>query len=572
MDKQQGSQLSVSTHPTTFASGIGNIAKTVRLWAIEHKRPRLDDLSGWRHWWGVHGQSWRRMPEIDKKRQRYLDKQRVTANYWPDIYPFRIYPFKDIRLTRADVEWLLATHENGRGPVIWSDESHRKREGLNLRGANLRGEDLDNLPLAKVDLDGARLEEAKLSLAYLEGAIFDKAQLEKADLAGASLDGASFMEAQANEASFYRAKLKGSILVDAQLRKVNFGFAQLQDARLDGAQLEGADLSGACLNDGSLLGAQLENANLSHAQLDRTFLFQANLRRASLTYARLWGTKLVEAQLEGTDLGLARLQEADLRGATLDATTRLERTELNAKTCLADVVWNGAALAQIEWDKILMLGDESKLSEDLGKRFKHGRGVELREYRTAVRANRQLAMALGDQGMTEEANRFAYRAQVLQRKVLWKEAWWGKVDLEEEVELEKGETEAKSLRQQFVKVCQRIVGLWHRAQKFGAWLFSLFLDWVAGYGYKPGKGLRAYLITIVGFMILYLVNAQFVSPHLSWDQALILSVSSFHGRGFLPPDIVLDSAYARLAAFEAVFGLLIEVSFIATFTQRFFGK
>ena len=52
----------------------------------------------------------------------------------------------------------------------------------------------------------------------------------------------------------------------------------------------------------------------------------------------------------------------------------------------------------------------------------------------------------------------------------------------------------------------------------------------------------------------------------------MLSVSSFHGRGFFPQSITLGDTYARLAAIEAVFGLLIEISFIATFTQRFFGS
>jgi hypothetical protein len=39
-------------------------------------------------------------------------------------------------------------------------------------------------------------------------------------------------------------------------------------------------------------------------------------------------------------------------------------------------------------------------------------------YRAAVRANRQLATALRDQGLNEDADRFGYRAQVLQRRVL----------------------------------------------------------------------------------------------------------------------------------------------------------
>ena len=72
-------------------------------------------------------------------------------------------------------------------------------------------------------------------------------------------------------------------------------------------------------------------------------------------------------------------------------------------------------------------------------------------------------------------------------------------------------------------------------------------------------------------MGLYLLNAHVVAPHLTWDEALVLSVSSFHGRGFFTQSITLGDTDARLAAIEAVFGLLIEISFIATFTQRFFG-
>jgi hypothetical protein len=59
-----------------------------------------------------------------------------------------IYSFKDIKLNRADVEWLLATHENGRGLVDWSDASQQEREGLDLRGSNLQQAELHRLPLA----------------------------------------------------------------------------------------------------------------------------------------------------------------------------------------------------------------------------------------------------------------------------------------------------------------------------------------------------------------------------------------------------------------------------------------
>lgn len=44
----------------------------------------------------------------------------------------------------------MATHENGRGPVDWNDESQHARKGLDIRGATLSDENLSELPLAKL--------------------------------------------------------------------------------------------------------------------------------------------------------------------------------------------------------------------------------------------------------------------------------------------------------------------------------------------------------------------------------------------------------------------------------------
>ena len=65
-------------------------------------------------------------------------------------------------------------------------------------------------------------------------------------------------------------------------------------------------------------------------------------------------------------------------------------------------------------------------------------------------------------------------------------------------------------------------------------------------------------------------SAQF--RPISWNEALVLSVSSFHGRGFFNSTIALGDTYAQLAAAEAFLGLFIEITFIATFTQRFFAR
>ena len=156
-----------------------------------------------------------------------------------------------------------------------------------------------------------------------------------------------------------------------------------------------------------------------------------------------------------------------------------------------------------------------------------------------MRAYRQLATQLRAQGMNEDADRFAYRAQLLQQTVL------------------------------------------RRQRKFGGYLFSRVLDGLAGYGYKPVRGLIAYIIVILGFAFAYGLATHGVITFglarssiqpLQWYEALVLSISSFHGRGFFQPVQSLGDPVAIIAAVEAIIGLLIEISFIATFTQRFFGR
>src|SRR5215469_9149501 len=96
------------------------------------RRPKADDAEGWREYWRIQKQPWCTEPEIDAKRQAELSKCRDII---PDI-KHNIYPFKAMKLSRADVEWLLATYEDGLGPVDWSDASQHERQGLDLRGAD----------------------------------------------------------------------------------------------------------------------------------------------------------------------------------------------------------------------------------------------------------------------------------------------------------------------------------------------------------------------------------------------------------------------------------------------------
>ncbi len=117
--------------------------------------------SPWHAYWRERGQEWRIEPEISQERQVMLAAHLAV--------PAHDYPFGDMELTRADVEWLLATHHGGRGPVKWDDKQDFRREGLDLRGAILRDVDLSRLPLTRLFARNAHLERANLQWAHLEG-------------------------------------------------------------------------------------------------------------------------------------------------------------------------------------------------------------------------------------------------------------------------------------------------------------------------------------------------------------------------------------------------------------------
>jgi uncharacterized protein YjbI with pentapeptide repeats len=408
-------------------------------------RPLNDDKVAWPAYWIYQGQSWRTEPEIDSERQKYLDERRHII---PDMKE-GMYPFKDVKLTRADVEWLLATHENGRGPVDWSDTSQRTREGIDLCGADLRYIDLRQLPLTRLR-------------------------------AGLSLDLHPSKE-ERNKAAI---------------------------------RLEGADLR----------YAHLEGANLYWADLKHADIWRAYLERADLNKARLHGAYLIEANLVNTDLSRAHLEGVELENVML-----ADKQHIGPR--LVDARWDGTNLAVVDWSQITMLGDENEARQ---KRTPDGKkketNVRLKEYQVAVRANRQFAVALQAGGLNEVAARFAYRAQKLQRIVL------------------------------------------RRQRKFGQYLFSGFLDLLAGYGYRPGRSIFWYLVIIFGFALTYYALGQL---SLYPPDALVFSLTSFHGRGFFPGlgnEASLHNPLVMLAAIEAVVGLFIEISFIATFTKRFFGS
>ncbi len=436
--------------------------------------------------------SWRTEPPIPAERQKFLSR---CLEIQPDIER-GIYPFKGVPLTRADIEWLLINHEGGRGPIDWNDISQRERMGLDLRGADLRHVNLRNLPLARI---------------------------------------------------------RGGLTQEEWL------FTNLEQRNMAGVHLEGADCCETRMEGTLLRGAFLNEATLRNAHLQETVLFSAYLQHAYLRNAHLEAANLYMAHLEGAYLRKAFLAGADLGNTFFDSTTNLEQVILRDSkwgcVLLVDAHWSEVNLSVIDWTQVKMLGDEHKARnwQPSGETSVEKRR-QLEAYRKAVRANRQLANAMRAQGMNEEAVPFAYRAQVLQRSVLWRVLLWGEASAPPSDMLHAG-------------FSQRLHNGWLRTRNGASLLFSWLLDILAGYGYKPGRSVLIYLLMIVGFATCY-----FLSGRLSIEESIIFSVTSFHGRGFLPGPFTLGSPVTALAALEAVVGLFIEISFIATFTQRFFGK
>ena len=563
--------------------------------------PSPDQPDAWLiHWQGL-GQPWRTEPEIEQGRQEELTTLRTTVASIEQS----LYPFKGKKLSRADIEWLLAHPLEDLAAS--NDPEHPAHKRLDLRGADLSDVNLSKLPLSRLQA-GLTLEETLEEDRH--------ATIEQSRVAAATMEGADLSDAHLEGADLSRVILNQAILLETHLEGADLGSASLNHAILAGAHLEGANLTKANLEQATLLEAHLEGADLLGANLQGANLLEAHLEGARLRGAHLEGTNLINAHLGGKQVSRedhrrvhswnstfpAILQAADLSGAFFNGTTRLDKMEMGHEKygfiTIADLHWDNVNLSVVNWKQLKLLGDEYRLyhhnpdhkwrssaqdgddlKDDLKDEFKGQmnrqvaimlRAMEVNDavisyvfrspvllkrmndrlireqkesrqsqkdrlpegYMTALRANRQLMVALQNQGLSEDADRFGYRAKLLQRQVL------------------------------------RLRG----RSRFGQYIFSLFLDILAGYGYKAERTLLAYVLTLAIFALGYYLVGINAGPSISPLIACLVSITSFHGRGLFPGGIVASQPMAILGAIEAIIGLTIEISFIATFTQRFFGK
>jgi hypothetical protein len=327
--------------------------------------------------------------------------------------------------------------------------------------------------------------------------------------------------------------------------KLEFEHRQDEDAPYKGVKIESLDELYWIMDQHQWSGefdlttgtrANFSGAIISGIPLKGLYLHQANLHE----------TIFYDSDLSGAHLERSDLSGADLRACQMNEATRLDHILINEHTLLGDIRWNGTPLSRVNWTAIqhgqeLRLGDEDLIASS-GDGVTDGtpktHAERIQAIRNVIRAYQGLGYALRAQNLRKEASQCRLRERRLERRSYFLAGGPGGA----------------------------LAG-------FGSWL----LDVVSGYGEIPARTFGAYVLVIGLFAGLnfILTNTEKVGSSvapLSWDEALVLSLTSFHGRGFFPGYLQLNDWIARVGATEAVIGLFIELVFIATFSRRFLAE
>jgi uncharacterized protein YjbI with pentapeptide repeats len=593
-----------------------------------------DDQEQWKAYWTAQGTPWRTEPEIDAKRQALLaEKREIAAD------PARgRYPFRGFKVTRADVEWLLATHQSDGliGPVLIGGEQQGRRSGVDLRGADLSGDvNLSFLPLARARF-GTSLSTENL-IGGGKGSRWDLLICATALLLamefliaiptpfvpftpdlltylgvtillpviypllyfGISRSRAGFavkvvdylvlawapvivldicliaffvLDVLTDKRGYQLASIIVLLVAPAivgpylgyrvwrawrlqiyerRYRLIRQSGANLSGCQLEGARLEEAILGGATVTSGSLKGARLEAANLDLANCRGTdlrdiavsgetslklteFGTAADERKAKAIRWPTIGVPAVVGAIAGAIVGgiVGRVYYDDsVSGIILGGFaglyvavvvgTLIRSAYVRVATAIGGFDWSQVDIAQIKWDGVTALGDESYADND-----------DVFALSEVIKFYRALAGQLREAGFITAADRLTYRSLIVQRKISLRES--GLVPF----------------------------------------LGSYALDLLSGYGYRLGNIFVAYGLVVSAFAALYLLPS-FLAGHVLTFQnaadALQISLNAIHGRVFFA-QFHLDTLQSWLATMESIVGIVIEGIFVAMLIQRFFAR
>lgn len=298
----------------------------------------------------------------------------------------------------------------------------------------------------------------------------------------------------------------------------------------EGASFKGANLSRVDLSGLDLPRVDLSGSNLSRANLSGSNLFDANLKAAELLGADLNEADMTSADLEGSDLTRCSLERARLWHANLKDSNLVE-----ANLSRADL-WNAN------------LADARFWRTDLYKAISLSKNnflLKPNRYSTTYRINEKgLAAA-------EEAYRTLKKYFLASGK--YNDASWASF-------------KEKTVERLLLKKGRKI-----------AYIPSLIMDFLCGYGEKPHRIILSSAFVVFGYGLAYfLLNAvtfaQGSACKMSLSDYLYYSVVTFTTLGygdFIPKSLPL---FRLLAASEAFIGAFMVGLFIFTLARRYSAR
>ena len=287
--------------------------------------------------------------------------------------------------------------------------------------------------------------------------------------------------------------------------------------------------------------------------------------------------------LRGADLTDWDLREVDLGTSLFDETSTLTGVKLRG-ALVGGVIWEGVRMSDIDWID-LQLGEDWAAAE-ARRRFASHRTARVIYKKEVAQGDRSAGIGVGPvkRGASLVLGHGPYEAHVLTN---WRDIsfQWSNESQRLRATLRDAVTANQRLAAElhsrglnrvgdnFAFIARRHERMLKRVEgNVSSASLDAFLEMLCGYGYRVGRVIMWYLAVVAGFTLLF----HYIVPgHLGWLTSLVLSVTSFHGRGFsgvFSSSSTIPLTVGVLAVAESVLGLIVEATFVATFVRRFLAS
>jgi len=297
-----------------------------------------------------------------------------------------------------------------------------------------------------------------------------------------------------------------------------------------GIPFNGQNLSHIVLRNSDLSRANFSGANLSRADLSGANLFDANFNHSELLGANLSTCDLTSASLEGADL-----TKANLFGARLWHTNLKNANLIEANLSSVDL-WNSHLFNVRLWHTDLT--NASYLSKE---NFSH----KINSFITIYRIN--------EKGMLSSEEAYRSLKKLFLSEGRYNDASWASY-------------KEKNMEKNIL-----------RKKRNPAYIPSLIMDLVCGYGEKPYRIIISSVIAIFGYGFLYKIldavrSSEIAGYRMKFADYIYYSIITFTtvGYGDFVPKI--NSIFRLIAASEAFTGVFMGGLFIFTLARKYSAR